>query len=104
MSWRFRRSKKIGGLRVNIGKRGITSVSTGGRFFGQSLGKRGVSRRVSLPGTGISYRSKASGCALLVAMGTLLLASLACGSGARETQLPTATPTRTPARPPPSSR
>ena len=60
MPWSFRRSNKIGGLRV-----------------------------------------KASDATLLVAIGSLLLASLACGSGSRETQSPTATPTRTP-RPTPT--
>lgn len=102
MPWSFRRSKKIGGVRFNIGKRGLTSVSTGNRFLGHSVGKRGVTRRMSIPGTGISYRSKAGGCALVLALGLLVLASLACGSGSsRSAPSATATPTRTP-RPTPT--
>lgn len=58
MGIRFRRSIKIApGVRMNVGKRGISSIGVGGFNFGS----RGVHHTVSIPGTGISYRSKVVG-------------------------------------------
>ena len=58
MGFRFRRSIKIApGVRMHVGKRGISSISAGGFNFGS----RGVYHTASVPGTGISYRSKIGG-------------------------------------------
>jgi hypothetical protein len=63
MGFRFRKSVRLGkGVRLNLGKRGA-SVSVGNRWLGATVGSRGVSKRVSLPGSGLSYTSAArSGC------------------------------------------
>src|SRR5262245_49903493 len=61
MGFRFRRSLKIApGFRLNIGKRGFTSVSVGGRGFRSTFGKRGVRHTVGLPGTGLSFTTHSS--------------------------------------------
>ncbi|MBU8546134.1 MULTISPECIES: DUF4236 domain-containing protein [Roseomonadaceae] len=58
MGWRFRKSVKIlPGVRMNIGSKGITSWSFGGRGVRVNVGKRGTSTTYSLFGTGLSYRS-----------------------------------------------
>ena len=55
MGFRFRRSIKIlPGIRLNIGKRGV-STSIGGRGAHITIGKRGTRATLSAPGTGISY-------------------------------------------------
>jgi hypothetical protein len=62
MAWRFRKSFKIlPGVRVNIGKRGISSASIGPHGFTTSVGKSGVFQNTSVPGTGLSYRQRLSG-------------------------------------------
>jgi hypothetical protein len=59
MGWRFRRSLRIApGVRLNMGKSGLTSLSVGGRGATLNLGKRGVTSTVSLPGTGLSYQHR----------------------------------------------
>jgi hypothetical protein len=59
MGLRFRRSLKIApGLRINLGLRGLTSLSVGGRGATLNLGKRGVKGTLSLPGTGLSYQHR----------------------------------------------
>jgi hypothetical protein len=56
MGWRFRRSLRIlPGVRVNISKRGLSSVSVGRRGLTLNMGRRGVKETIGLPGTGISY-------------------------------------------------
>ena len=60
MGFRFRRSIKLGGVRFNIGKSGFTSVSVGARGFRTTFGKRGVTRTVGIPGTGMSWVSHES--------------------------------------------
>ena len=61
MGWRFRKSIRIvPGLRVNLGSRGVTSLSVGGRGATMNFGKRGVTGTVSLPGTGLSYQHRFS--------------------------------------------
>jgi hypothetical protein len=56
MGWRFRRSVSIAGVRLNFGKQGFTSWSVGGGLFGRvTVGKRGVTRTLSIPGTGLSH-------------------------------------------------
>lgn len=58
MGFRFRKSVKIlPGVRVNLGLNGA-SVSVGPRGASVSIGKRGVYANTSIPGTGISFRSK----------------------------------------------
>ena len=56
MGWNFRRSIKLGPIRLNIGKRGV-GTSIGGPFgtFGRSADGR-TYRTFRIPGTGISYR------------------------------------------------
>ena len=59
MSWRYRRSVKLlPGLRMNVGSRGVTSFSLGGRGITINLSKRGTKSTYSLPGTGISYQTQ----------------------------------------------
>ena len=58
MALRFRRSIKIApGVKMNVGKRGINSLTVG-RF---SLGRRGLHFNFGIPGTGLSYRTKLFG-------------------------------------------
>ena len=59
MGWRFRKSFALApGLRLNLGRRGITSMSVGRRGATVNLGKRGVNGTVSIPGTGLSYQHR----------------------------------------------
>ena len=59
MGWRYRRSFKIlPGLRMNVGSRGVTSFSLGGRGVTVNMSKRGTKTTYSLPGTGISYQTQ----------------------------------------------
>jgi hypothetical protein len=60
MGTRFRRTMKIGGVRINVGKHGF-STSVGPRGSSITIGKRGVYSNIGIPGTGISYRSKLGG-------------------------------------------
>lgn len=61
MAFRFRRSVRLApGLRLNIGKRGV-SLSSGVRGASVTLGRRGLYGNVGAPGTGMSYRQKLSG-------------------------------------------
>lgn len=55
MGFRFRRSFRIApGLRINTSLRGA-SLSIGGRGVGTTFGRRGMTSRVGIPGTGISF-------------------------------------------------
>jgi hypothetical protein len=57
MGFRFRRSIKIiPGIRLNVGKRGI-STSLGIRGAHVTVGKTGVRNTVGIPGTGMSWTS-----------------------------------------------
>jgi hypothetical protein len=59
MGWRFRKSVSIApGIRVNMGRGGITSLSVGGRGGTLNIGKRGVTSTSSIPGTGLSYQHR----------------------------------------------
>lgn len=61
MGFRFFKSKSIAkGLRIGISKRGL-SANIGGRGHSISLGSQGVYLNLSIPGTGISYRTKLGG-------------------------------------------
>jgi hypothetical protein len=58
MGSRFRKSIKIvPGIRLNVGKKSINSVSVGGRGATANIGKHGTHTTYSIPGTGISYRT-----------------------------------------------
>ena len=58
MGFRFRKSIKIlPGIRLNVGKKGINSVSVGGRGVTTNIGKHGAHTTYSIPGTGINYRT-----------------------------------------------
>jgi len=62
MGWNFRKSIKIlPGVRLNFGKKGFTSATIGGKYAKTNVSKRGTYNTYSLPGTGVSYRTKLSG-------------------------------------------
>jgi hypothetical protein len=59
MAFRFRKSFKIlPGVRLNVGSKGISSVSIGKRGASVSVGKSGTYVNAGIPGTGLSYREK----------------------------------------------
>jgi hypothetical protein len=61
MTWRFRRSLRLGPLRLNFAKSGLSSVSLGGRgaSLNVPIGRAGGTRATAgLPGTGLSYSSE----------------------------------------------
>jgi hypothetical protein len=59
MSFRFRKSISIcPGVRINLGKSGVSSVSVGPRGASLSLGQHGTYANFGIPGTGISYRAR----------------------------------------------
>lgn len=61
MGFRFRRSVKIApGIRINIGTKGFSSVSIGGRGCRTTFSSKGVRNTVGLPGTGLSYTTYSS--------------------------------------------
>jgi hypothetical protein len=58
MGFRFRRSARLGPLRFNFGKSGLSSISLGGRgaSFNIPVARSGGPRTtVGLPGTGLSW-------------------------------------------------
>lgn len=58
MGFNFRKSLKIApGIRLNITKKGVSSVSLGGKGASVNLGKKGTRTTVGMPGTGLSYSS-----------------------------------------------
>jgi hypothetical protein len=58
MGWRFRKSFKIlPGVRMNVGPKGVTSWSFGGRGARINVGKRGTTTTYNLFGTGLTYRT-----------------------------------------------
>jgi uncharacterized protein DUF4236 len=74
MGWSFRKSIRFGPFRVNLGKSGV-GVSVGEKDVRVGINSRG--RRyesVTIPGTGVSYRSSSksgaqgSGCATVVVL------------------------------------
>lgn len=61
MGFNFHKSFKIApGVRLNVGKKGISSVSVGGKGARVSVGKKGTRTTVGIPGTGLSYSSHQS--------------------------------------------
>jgi hypothetical protein len=77
MGFYFRRSLNLGPLRVNLSRGGV-GVSIGGRGF--RAGRSGSGRKytnVSIPGTGVGYRtSPRNGCLLVLVVIPLALASM----------------------------
>lgn len=58
MGLNFRKSFKIApGVRLNIGKKGISSISMGTKGARVSVGKKGTRSTVGIPGSGLSYSS-----------------------------------------------
>ncbi len=56
MGFRFRKSFKIApGVRVNVGKKGVSSLSVGRPGANINIGKRGSRANIGIPGTGLSY-------------------------------------------------
>jgi hypothetical protein len=55
MGWRFQWRPRLGPLRLNIGKRGLSSVSVGVRGAHVTLSPRGGRSTIGLPGSGLSY-------------------------------------------------
>lgn len=59
MGWLFRKSFKIfPGIRINLGKKGFTSLTIGKGPFSTNLNSKGIRHSVSIPKTGLSYRTK----------------------------------------------
>ena len=58
MGFRFRKSIKIApGVRINLTKKGVSSVSVGKRGATVNVGKKGTRGTVGIPGSGLSYSS-----------------------------------------------
>ena len=56
MGFRFRKSIKLApGVRLNLTKKGISSLSVGKRGASVNIGKKGTRGTVGLPGSGLSY-------------------------------------------------
>jgi Protein of unknown function (DUF4236) len=61
MGFRFRKSIRLApGVRLNFGKRGM-SISAGVKGASVTLGSRGTYANMSIPGTGVSYRTRLGG-------------------------------------------
>ena len=57
MGLQFRKSiKLLPGIRLNIGTRGLSSLSIRMKFIRINISKRGIQGNINLPGTGFSYR------------------------------------------------
>lgn len=56
MGFRFRKGVRIlPGVRLNITKRGLSSLSLGGKGITYNIGKKGTRATGGMPGTGLSY-------------------------------------------------
>ena len=56
MGFRFRKSIKIApGVRINLTKKGLSSLSVGKRGATVNVGKKGTRGTVGIPGSGLSY-------------------------------------------------
>lgn len=61
MGLNFRKSFKVApGVKLNVSKKGISSVSAGVKGARVSVGKKGTRTTVGVPGTGLSYSSHKS--------------------------------------------
>lgn len=62
MGFRFRKSIKIlPGVKLNLGSKGVSSVTVGKRGASVTVGKKGTRATVGIPGTGLSYSEQISG-------------------------------------------
>ena len=62
MAFRFRKSFKIlPGVRINIGKNGLSSIGIGPRGASMSIGSQGTHANVGISGTGLSFRHRLDG-------------------------------------------
>ena len=62
MSWRFRKSINLGGVKVNLSKSGV-GMSVGGKGFRAGIGPKGPYQSMGIPGTGlysVNYASSGS--------------------------------------------
>lgn len=58
MGFNFRKSFKIApGVKLNVSKKGISSISAGVKGARVNVGRKGTRTTVGLPGTGLSYTS-----------------------------------------------
>jgi Protein of unknown function (DUF4236) len=74
MGFRFRKRIRLGkGLSLNLGKRGITSISKRIGRVTVTAGKRGVHETARI-GDGISYTTGGRGCLLVLAAGIVSIA------------------------------
>ena len=79
MGFLFRKSLSLGrGVRVNISKRGFSSVSVGQRDATVNVSRRGVRETVGLPGTGLSYTTGARSGPLfaIIALVSLIISAI----------------------------
>jgi hypothetical protein len=61
MGFRFRKQVKLfPGIKLNLSKRGISSVSAGKKGATVNLSQRGIKQTIGLPGTGLSYQTDKS--------------------------------------------
>ena len=59
MGFRFRKSIKLfPGVKLNLSKKGISSLSIGKRGARINISKKGIQTTLGIPGTGISYKTK----------------------------------------------
>jgi hypothetical protein len=59
MGFRFRKSFKIiPGIRMNVGKKGISSLTIGPRGSKININRQGINASTSIPGSGVSYNEK----------------------------------------------
>ena len=56
MGLRFRKSiRLVPGLKLNLSKKGLSSLSVGGKGMTYNIGRKGTRTTGSLPGSGLSY-------------------------------------------------
>jgi len=59
MGFRFRRRVRLlPGVRLNISKSGLSSISAGVRGLTVNIGRKGTRTTVGLPGSGVSYTTR----------------------------------------------
>lgn len=61
MGFNFRKSLKIApGVKINITKKGVSSLSVGKNGARVNVGKKGIKTTVGIPGSGLSYSKHSS--------------------------------------------
>jgi hypothetical protein len=61
MGFRFRKAIRIApGLKLNITKNGISSLSAGKKGAVLNFSKKGMKQTIGIPGTGLSYQTDKS--------------------------------------------